>query len=199
MTLVAPCFAVAFCVWLGSGRTNMAGLQQMLTDLGSGELQGLGEVILASMDQVVEGPIKAAEALLSSQAGLAKLHAIILIGALTCAFASPRRTFYTQRTHVSSNACQDQNSRANTLQIAPGHLQNNPDPERGRSQEAGSLLNSPDAGGVGTMKGQGTGKFARTTGNQALIITACIGPHTAILHLQQRPCMGSGFCNPDAP
>ena len=33
----------------------------MLTDLGSGELQGLGEVVLPRMDQVVEGPVKAAQ------------------------------------------------------------------------------------------------------------------------------------------
>jgi len=40
------------------------------------------------------------QALLSSQAGLATLHVIILIRALTFPFASRRRTFYTQRTRV---------------------------------------------------------------------------------------------------
>jgi hypothetical protein len=69
-----------------SGRANMAGLQQMLTDLGSGELQGLGEVVLASMHQVVEGPVKAAQvhvhgmaaqALCGSPHQLLQLHEVL--------------------------------------------------------------------------------------------------------------------------
>lgn len=46
---------------------------------------------------------------------------------------------------VCSNACQDQHPGANALQIASGHLKNHPDPMRGCSQKAGSLLHSPDS------------------------------------------------------
>ena len=63
-----------------SGGSNMAGLQQTLTDLGSGKLQGLGEVVLASMDQVVEGPVKAAEVYvhgMAAQALCGRLHQVL--------------------------------------------------------------------------------------------------------------------------
>ena len=46
---------------------------------------------------------------------------------------------------VCSNACQDQYSGADALQIAPGHLQNHADPMRGCSQKLPPLLNSPDS------------------------------------------------------
>jgi len=53
--------------------------------------------------------------------------------------------------------------------------------------------------GCGHHEGAGHWEVcARPTGNQALMITACVGPHAAILHLQQCTFVGSGFCNPDA-
>jgi hypothetical protein len=67
------------------------------------------------------------QALLSSQPGLAKLHVIILIRALTCAFASRRRSFYTQWTrvrHAPSRLCNTMNEQPNFDQdLLPDQLQ----------------------------------------------------------------------------